>query len=434
MRKLFPSLLFVLATLASPAQSLQEVINLALENNYDLRIVRTESDIATNNNTLGNAGFWPVIDAGGQYTISSTNATQEFFNGESNSGNNARSTNLNGDVALNWRLFDGFGMFASRDRLTSLETMGNANVKFFIDQTVSDLALVYYQIIKEYRVLGILRSSIEVSRFRYTLENARKNVGAGTALDYNQALVDYRADSSLIIEQEAVIRQLEIQLNEIINRDLYDSLVHDNQIPLVDVLPEAERLMEVANLNNKNLEVFRLNELVAESDERIARSFKYPQIDLFGSYSYNRSTNEVGFLRSNRNYGPQVGMRVRLNLFNGGNFNREIRNTQYARNIAQLDREALELNINSLILQQVARYRAYVKRLEISEANVISAGRALDVARAQLNEGTITGVDFRITQVTLISAENNREEILYSLKAAEIDLLRLMGQVTEYFL
>ena len=80
------------------------------------------------------------------------------------------------------------------------------------------------------------------------------------------------------------------------------------------------------------------------------------------------------------------------------------------------------------------RYRAFLARLEISEANVVSAGRALDVARAQLNEGTITGVDFRITQVTLISAENNREEILYNLKAAEIDLLRLMGQVTEYFL
>jgi outer membrane protein TolC len=299
---------------------------------------------------------------------------------------------------------------------------------------VSDVALVYYQIIKEYRVLEILRSSIEVSRFRYTLEDARKTVGAGTALDYNQALVDYRADSSLIIEQGAVIQQLEIQLNEIINRDLYDSLIHDNQIPLVEVLPAAEQLMDAANQNNKNLEVFRLNELVAESDERIARSFKYPQIDLFGNYSYNRSTNEVGFLRSNRNYGPQVGVRIRMNLFNGGNYNREIRNTQYARNIAKLDREALELNINSLILQQVARYRALTKRLEISEANVVSAGRALDVARAQLNEGTITGVDFRITQVTLISAENNREEILYTLKAVEIDLLRLMGQVTEYFL
>jgi outer membrane protein TolC len=123
-----------------------------------------------------------------------------------------------------------------------------------------------------------------------------------------------------------------------------------------------------------------------------------------------------------------------MNLFNGGNFNREIRNTQYFRDIAKLDREALELNINSLILQQVARYRALLQRLDISEANVISAGRALDVARAQLNEGTITGVDFRITQVTLIGAENNREEILYTLKAVEIDLLRLMGQVTEYFL
>lgn len=428
------SVVFILVSAQSFGQTLQQFIQVTLENNYDLRIVQKESDIATNNNTLGNAGFLPVLDVGGQYTISNNNTAQQFFNGESTEGDGAKNTNLSSDVALNWTVFDGMNMFANRDRLTALESIGSANVKFFIDQTVSDMARVYYQIIKENRVLGILNSSLEVSRYRYRLENARKNVGAGTALDYNQALVDYRADSSLIIEQKAVIRQLEIQLNEIANRNLTDSLVHDNAIPLVDELPGAEELTQIALENNKNLESFRLNELVAESEERIARSFKYPQIDLFGSYNYNRSTAEVGFLKSNRSYGPQVGIRVRMNLYNGGNFNREIRNASYFREIAGMDREALELNIRSLILQQVERYRAFLARLEISEANVVSAGLALNVARAQLNEGAITGVDFRITQVTLISAENNREEILYNLKAAEIDLLRLMGQVTEYFL
>ena len=335
------SVLFIFLSASSFGQTLQEFIQQTLDNNYDLRIVRKESDVAINNNTLGNAGFLPVLDIGGQYTISNNNTAQQFFNGESQEGDGARNTNLATDVALNWTIFDGLNMFANRDRLTALESIGSANVKFFVDQTISDMALVYYQIIKEFRVLQILKSSLEVSRFRYKLEDARKSVGAGTALDFNQALVDYRADSSLIIEQNAVIRQLEIQLNEIANRDLNANLVHDNQIPLVDVLPGADQLTQIALENNKNLETFRLNELVAESEERIAKSFKYPQLDLFGSYNYNRSTAEVGFLKSNRSYGPQVGVRVRMNLYNGGNFNREIRNAGYFREIAGMDREHL---------------------------------------------------------------------------------------------
>ena len=426
MRKL---LLFVLLIMSaeSHAQTLQTIIQQTLENNYDIRITRVEADVATNNNTPGNAGFLPVIDAGGQYSVSENNTEQNFFNGDVRQGKNAQNTGLNGDISFNWRLFDGFRMFANRDRLGYLESIGSANVHFFIDQTVADVTSVYYEIVKEYRVLEILESSLEVSRYRFKLENARKRVGAGTALDYNQALVDYQSDSSLIINQRAVIKSLEIELNRIANRSLNDSLSHANEIPLVGNLPDEQELINLAMENNRNLEIARLNELVAESDIRFAQADRYPMVDMFSSYSYNRSTSEIGFVESNRSYGPQI-------LYNGGNVNRLIRNAEMQSNIANMSRESAELNVEAEILQQVAQYEALINRLAIAESNVIAAGRALDVARAQLNEGAINGIDFRVAQVTLITAQNNREQLLYTLKAVEINLLRLMGRVTNYFM
>ncbi len=421
-------------SLTAGAQPLESFIQEALEANYDIRIVREESDIALNNNTPGNAGFLPVIDAGGQYQVSENNTVQNFFDGSTREGAGARNTGLNGDISLNWTLFDGFRMFANRDRFGYLESIGQSNVRFFVDQTIADLTSVYYQIVKEYRVLDILESSLEVSRYRFRLENARKQVGAGTALDYNQALVDYRSDSSLIIQQKGLIRQLEIELNRISNRNLDDSLQHTNDIPLEMNLPSREQMESLAMENNQNLAVSRLNELIAESDIRIAQSARYPTVDLFGNYTYNRSTSEIGFVESNRSYGPQLGVRVRMNLYNGGNINREVRNAQMQRNIAELNRESVELGVRAEIYQQMIIYQALIRRLSIAEENVVSAGRALDVARAQLNEGAINGVDFRVVQLTLINVRNNREQILYSLKAVEINLLRLMGRVSNYFL
>ncbi len=433
MRKFF-LLILVFGLGQARAQSLESFIQEALEKNYDIRITRTEADIAENNNTAGNAGFLPVIDAGGQYSISESNTEQNFFNGEQRQGTGARNTGLNGDIAFNWRVFDGLRMFANRDRLSYLESIGVSNVRFFIDQTVADIASVYYEIIKEYRVLEILKSSLTVSRYRFKLENARKQVGAGTALAYNQALVDYRSDSSLIINQEAIIKQLEIELNRIANRNLSDSLTHNNEIPLVRDLPGENELVQAAIESNQNLEIARLNELVAESDIRFARADHYPMVDIFSNYSYNRSTSEIGFVESNRSYGPQLGVRVRMNLYNGGNVNREVRNAEMQRNIALLSRESAELNIQAEIMQQVTLYQTLIERLAIADNNVISAGKALDVARAQLNEGEINGIDFRVAQVTLINIQNGREQILYSLKAVEINLLRLMGRITNYFI
>jgi len=428
-------LLFLLGAFChSYSQPLEVFLDQTLENNYDIRITNVEADIASNNNTPGNAGFLPVIDAGGQYSVSESNTVQNFFNGDQREGKNARNTGLNGDIAFNWRVFDGMRMFANRDRLTYLESLGSANVRFFIDQTVADVSTVYYEIIKEYRVLEILKSSLEVSRYRFNLEDARKQVGAGTALDYNQAVVDYGTDSSLIINQRAIIRQLEIELNRIANREFKDSLRHTNEIPLVSVLPGEEELTQIAIQNNQNLEIARLNELVAESDIRFARADHYPMVDLFSNYSYNRSTSEIGFVESNRSFGPQLGVRVRMNLYNGGNVNRLVRNAEMQSNIATMSRESAELNVRAEILQQVTLYRTLIDRLAIAESNVVAAGRALDVARAQLNEGAINGIDFRVAQVTLITAQNNREQLLFSLKAVEINLLRLMGRVTNYFM
>ncbi|MEQ9210693.1 MAG: TolC family protein, partial [Pseudomonadales bacterium] len=60
-------LLFFLSTslLAQETDSLwtvEEVVGLALEQNYDIRLERNNLSIAANNNSLGNAGFLPTVE------------------------------------------------------------------------------------------------------------------------------------------------------------------------------------------------------------------------------------------------------------------------------------------------------------------------------------------------------------------------------------
>ncbi|HNM09797.1 MAG TPA: TolC family protein, partial [Chitinophagales bacterium] len=56
-------LLSVSAFVQAQEMSLQDAIQLALQNNYDIRIARSQQDIAASQNTAGYAGLLPSISA-----------------------------------------------------------------------------------------------------------------------------------------------------------------------------------------------------------------------------------------------------------------------------------------------------------------------------------------------------------------------------------
>lgn len=428
--------LFIFCLLPGPlaAQSMQEFMQRALEENYQLSITRLESDIASNNNTAGNAGFLPIIDLTGQYTYSLSTTQQNFFNGDQREGSNARNTGLNGTLAINQTLFDGFRMFASRDQLTLLEDMGRVNVRFFIDQTLADIATLYFQLIKEYEILNYLRETIKVSAYRERLEKRRTELGAGTGLDYQQAVVAFQNDSSLIISQKSIIRSLEIELNRIVNRNLDTPVILTTDS--LDTTPHGYAREEFALLvdqRNRSLRMAQLEELIAETEVRIQRAELSPVITAFGGYTYNRSTSEIGFVESNRSYGPNIGVGVRFNLFNGGNNRREVRNAEFQRSIAVDNKALVEQGLKAELFDTYAQYKYTLERIRITQRSVEAAKEAQFIAEAQLREGAINGIDFRVNQVTLINAENNLAQLKFALKALEVNLYRLTSQVMESY-
>ncbi|MEM8569242.1 MAG: TolC family protein, partial [Bacteroidota bacterium] len=73
------SLLFISLSAVSFGQeimTLESAIDLALENNYGIKIARSNQKIAENNSTLGNAGFLPVVTLDANQNNSQVNGEQ----------------------------------------------------------------------------------------------------------------------------------------------------------------------------------------------------------------------------------------------------------------------------------------------------------------------------------------------------------------------
>lgn len=414
--------------------TLQMLIDRVLEENYQVKIQRNIELISDNNNTLGNAGFLPVIDADGTASLSYNNTKQEYSTGAVNEGNNAKSNYLQGMVSVNWTVFDGFKMFAKRKQLDLLQQLGAENTRYFIEQTVADVALAYFEVILQKELLGNYRNTLAISRFRYMLEKKKISVGSGNALLFNQALVDYNNDSLTVLETEMIIKTLEIRITRFANLDPDHPLSLAEVAMLPGLIGDKDTLVAKAVTANPGLKQSMLEELIAGQNVQIEKADYYPVVNLFGQYSATNQSNEVGFMKQNKTYGPMFGVAIRFNLYNGGNDRREVTNQEILEDNTVLNYENTLSIIEAAVIEKYYHYSALMQQYMLAGENALAAQRSLDIATVQFQNGTIDGYDFRQTQLTLIIANNKAKQISFRIKAVEIELKRLCGDILDTYL
>ncbi|MGV8094632.1 MAG: TolC family protein [Mangrovibacterium sp.] len=431
-RIIIPAVLLLAIASTNQAQEkmdLRSLIDRVLTENYQVKIVRNEALQAANNNTLGNAGFLPTVDLQGTTSKAVNNTRQELFNGSTREGEDAETKAYSGYVEANWTIFDGFRMFAMRDKLSLLEQVGTIEARYFMEQTIADVSVAYYQLIRENNLLGNLRKTLEVSRFRYQLEAKKRQVGSGTTLEYNLALMDYHTDSLAMIEQQQVIKSLQIQLNRLTRRDPDAILIPTDQELILKGIADKETLTDKAITANKDIKLAMIQELIAEKNIRLQQASRYPQVDVYGRYAYSRQKNDIGVTELNRTYGRTYGITIRLNLFDGGKLNRAIANEKLAGENSVLTRQNTIEVIASEVLDRYYEHRSLMKQQVIARENIRLAEQSQEIARTRLEKGAINGYDFRQTQLAVITARNQLTQINFSIRSLEIEIDRLTGNL-----
>ena len=77
-------LFFALPITSAPGEeslTLERAIEISLKNNYAILIAENDAEIATNNASLGNAGFLPTLDMNGSASKTIFDTKQEYASG-----------------------------------------------------------------------------------------------------------------------------------------------------------------------------------------------------------------------------------------------------------------------------------------------------------------------------------------------------------------
>lgn len=418
----------VTALSAQDEIGLKDLLNTALEQNYQIQIVKNNQSIAENSNTIGNAGMLPNVHLTAEERFALADSKLKFLTGESQNTSNAKSEATSASVDVNWIIFDGLAMFARKNQLEQLEQQSKEQTRYYIEQTGYDLATAYYRLKQESELLDAYRKSLVVSQTRLNFEKRAFDIGSSSGLDVQQALVDRNTDSSMVLTQKAAIQELNIEINRIMNRELTQTMQPVDSIALTTSF-DLVALMDDVKSNNAELNSQQMNELIALSQSKIAKGQLFPVVELFGSYAFNKQESESGFLTSNRTYGPDFGIRVRFNLFSGSQDRIRSQNLKIESQSEGLRTDDLSKELEASARVAYLRWKSRLDQVDLEKQSVTAAVKALQIAEKQYELGTLTNVDFRVIQLNAVNARARFLQAQFAAKTRELQLYRLSGNL-----
>lgn len=409
---------------------LQTALNYALENNFSIRQaqqrIREQEGliIEVRSRALPNASL------NASYT--------QLDTGLSQSGGFYPPTKQDWRVALEVRqaLYTGGGVKAALKAQGFLEKAVVYDLKATINQAVFEVTFGFYNVLLARERIGVQEQNIELLESQLQDSKNRYEAGSVSQFEILRAEVALananpdliRARNGFKIAVEDLRQALGFSGVYIQGVDKIPDFIGTlNFDPISIQLPTA---LETARTNRPELQQLELLAQAREQGVVIERSDKYPDLDLVGSYQFNKSpfSNRL----NNSLDGWTVGLQSSWAIFDGKATDGRIRQAE-----SQLEQARLNLGETSLTIEVQVRRAMHdlqqaAELANASEKVIEQAVESLRLANELYSAGRGTQLDVLQSQVALTQSRLNQVEAFHGYKVAQAALSRALGNAIPY--
>jgi outer membrane protein len=436
MRILSLIVFFTWSLTAQVPLSLNTAIQLALTNNFQVKIASKNLEIAKNNNSRALTGQNPTVNLGVQTNNGYTNINNPAsFLTELSSV----STGLIPALEMNWLLYNGNGFAINKNRLAELENLNENGARIVFENTVFNVIRAYFNLKVQSEQLNILSNALELSSERLNWIEARETFGQTGKFDRLQALDAFYADSSAYLMQLSNYRNSIRNFNTIIGEsDL------NQEYELTDNLVSGEDVWEFSMLeqmmwqNNSELRLQQINKSLAVVQTKLQQTALYPQINLRGglNYNYNLASGRGTLLSgetlslnalSSKTLNGTIGLAATFQVYDGGIRKKNIEAARIQEEIADYNMMEVKRNLllalsnllNDLSMQQDWR--------SLAEKSLENAKQNLEIAEERWRNGQINSFDFRTVQLSYYNTNQQLLNVLFNIRITETEIIRITG-------
>jgi outer membrane protein TolC len=123
---------------------------------------------------------------------------------------------------------------------------------------------------------------------------------------------------------------------------------------------------------------------------------------------------------------------VGVNIFDGFNQHRQSSNARIALDNEQYRYQQIEQQVKADLLTIFSSYKNNLLLLKLEEQNLKTAGENLEIALERYKLGSLSGLELREVQQSLLEAEERLLQVQYQTKIAEISLNQISGGIMQY--
>ncbi|MCH8810584.1 MAG: TolC family protein [Gemmatimonadetes bacterium] len=441
--------------------TLEAAVQMALEQNEDLRGARYGLVVAQEQASEARSDLFPTIDLNASYArnllvaenflpalIFDPSADPDALIPVRFGADNVWSTNITVEQAL----FKP-SVFVALGAASRFENFEQETLRGRTQEIVTGVRLLYYGLLLAQEQARLVENSVQ--RVRESLHDTRALNKAGLVADYDVLRLEvelgnlepnlFRARNSVAQARREL--GIELALDDLdgvrvagslaeIDLDDFEANSPENR----EILgfsnratePLTEDVMRRAREGRSDLRQLSLSEQLRQSELSLERVQYLPEVVLFGSYGVlaQQNGNPSFFGRSNeRTFSSQVGLRVTWPIFSG--FSKDARIDQKRASLRQAEavtrvaRSRADNEVETVWDQmQEARARADAQRRAVQQAQ-----RGFEIASAQYREGLGSQLELTDSEVALRQSEFNYAQAAYDFLVAQANFDLAVGSV-----
>ena len=411
----------------------QNAVDIALENNYDIKVSNNDLEAAKNSSSIYNSGYLPSVFASGGADYQDNNSKIEFQNGNTQDDIVNTTDSYSASVGVDYLIFDGFGRKYNYKRLQEQYNISEIRVRQVIENTLLGLLISYYDVARLSENKLNLEQSLAISKSQLLREKYGYQYGQKTQLDVLNTEVNVNQDSINLLNIQRELANAKRDLNVILGRDVNINFAVDTAVTYALDLT-YENILKSAKINNALLLQAEKNVTLSDFDLKINKSSWVPNVGINGAYNWRNSNTDSNIdnpfaLASNTSSGLVGGLTVSWNVFDGGLTKTRVQNAKIAIDNRNIEKELAEKDLERNVANAWETYQNSLFVLSAERKNVETNKRNFARSEEQFKLGQIITVEFRLAQVNLLSAINSYNQAKYTAKVAELRLLQLGGNL-----
>lgn len=414
---------------AAPLE-LREAVARALGHDPEVAATRATSAAARAGHGRAKAAWWPEVGLSGSLTryqeAMIVSPIHDFAPGETPAFD---ETLIRGGGYLRWTVFDGGGRTA-RVRRAGLEaSAAEAGLDGAAQALIAEVAGAYLDVLGAVRVLAVHDRRLAALEAETDRVLQLREVGRAAEVEVlrvEAAVAAARADrvvvaSELDLARRELARLMGAPPEEPGERGLVP-------VRLAPTAPEA-RLPDRAELAARAVEASpaveraRRLETAAEAGLSLARSVRWPDLQLFGDW-----IDHAG-LDSDHNLEWSAGLRFSVPLFTGGRVGEGIAAARAETDAARERLRAAVAGTERAVDRTVSRVEEADARVTSLETAVARAREVTRIERLRLEVGTGTQTDYLDAEAELLSVEAALVEARHAGVRARVELARASGRL-----